>query len=227
MGSVETLRSNVNKDVQNRTKFIGWPKSIDIKGTWYSPDGFQINAKPKEQSTTRRKVGGRTARHEAKHALPNPDNVKSVTIIPGPGYRGLTELYIPDPVAALAPHATGEDGTGQDVMVASFITNNVSAAENAARGIVNNNTEEIEEIASVLEEKKTITGNEVKKAIHNVRNRKEEVQLATVFIKSPDGSETIHNLDVRNGIVTLPPRERVVPSKYYELPKEGIIFSNN
>ena len=108
------------------------------------------------------------------------------------------------------------------------MTNNVSSAENVARRLTNENPEEIEEVASVLEEKKTITGYEVKQAISSVRNRREEREKATVFIKSPEGLEQqIPDVDVKSGIVILPPRERVLPSEYYELPKEGIIFSNN
>ena len=147
MRSPEALQAYSNKEMLSRTRIIGWPRSIGIKDKWYSNNGFQISAKSKEQGQNRSKiVAGRIARHEAKHAFPNPDNVKTVTIIPGPGYFGLTELHIPDPVAALAPHATGEDGTGHDVVVASFMTNDVSSAENVARRLTNENPEEIEEV---------------------------------------------------------------------------------
>lgn len=229
MRSKEALHPYSNKEILNRTKFIGWPSSIGIKNTWYSSNGFRLSSKPTEQNVRSRRVAGRTARHEAKHAFPNPDNVKTVTIIPGPGYFGLTELHIPDPVAALAPDATGEDGTGWDVRAAISITGgNIGPASNVAKSIVNENAEEVEEVASVLEEKKTISGYEVKQAIDNVRNKRKVGEKATLFIKSPEGFEQrIPDVDVRNGIVILPPKEQVIPDKLYELPKEGIIFSRN
>lgn len=223
----EVARKHNRKEVLDKTQFVGWPSSIGIKDTWYGTGGFRINAKLENSHKVRRKVAGRIARHEIKHAIVDPENVESITIIPGPGYLGLTQLRSPDPVAALAPHATGEGGTGHDVMVASFMTDNVSSAENVAKGIVQNNTEEIEQAASLLEEKKTMTGNELKQAINSVRN-KEEVQKVTIFVKSPDGSErSVPNLDVKNDVVILPPKEQIIPSPHYELPKEGIIFSRN
>src|SRR5690349_20517754 len=67
-----------------------------------------------EQKPQRKPTNG-TARHEAKHvvaAMETGTSVSKVTIIPGEGYLGLTVLSSPNAIAALAPHSTGESGTG-------------------------------------------------------------------------------------------------------------------
>lgn len=226
MGSPETLSTYRNKEILKRTRFIGWPRYVDIKKGWYGNNGFQIGAKPETPDADKRRVvPSDTALHEATHTVPalvNGTPVEEVSIVPGPGYLGITKLGRPDPIAALAPHSTGHNGTGHDVFIASLMVNDIGPASNVAKSIAQSRQKEIAAVASLLEEKGTITGYEAKEAMDSVDRKKEE-NKATVFIKSPDGSEKrIPDVNVDNGVV-------IVPQEWvkYKLPKEDTIFSRN
>jgi len=70
--------------------------AVSINQTKYY-DRFRVTV---ESLPAKRKTGGSTAIHEARHAvaaIANGTAVKSATIVPGPGYLGLTELSRPDP----------------------------------------------------------------------------------------------------------------------------------
>lgn len=231
MASPEALRTHNYEKTLDKVQFIGWPRTMRINETRYTNIGYEITAKREEPITHKRRVvPGDTAIHEATHAVPaaiNGTPIEQVSIIPGPGYLGITKLGRPDAISALAPHATGASGTGHDVFIASLMVPNISSAENVARSIVYNNKEKINEVATDLEENKTMSGSQVKAAMDRVDKKKVEGDKATVFIKNPDGFEQrIPDLDIRDGIVILP-TDNMIPSKHYELPKEGIIFSNN
>lgn len=141
--------------------------------------------------------------HEAKHVVAaelNGTAVQSATIIAGVGYEGLTILSKPDAVAALAPHATGESGTGHDVMIAELIGS--AGAESAARGIINSNMDKVMAVAEVLEEKRTIGSTDIKKAIKEVDSP--PPIFATVFVETPDGhSKKLSGLEVKDGAINL------------------------
>jgi hypothetical protein len=220
MTSIETAPTYGNQEVFN------WP-AFRINETRYINNGYRISAEP--QSTNVRKVvPSDTAHHEATHIVAAEKNGTSVvraTIIPGPGYLGLTELSRPDATAALAPDATGHKGTGYDVRVAEVITNgNIGPASNAARGIIYSNMEKVEAVASILEEKKIMGNYEIREAMDSVdKNRKEE-NKATVVVKNPEGREQrFTDVNVKNGVVMVP-GEWI---NYRKLPKESIIFSRD
>lgn len=165
-------------------------------------EGFKITAilpdiKPKT-------APGGTSIHEAKHVVAAKENgteVQSATIIAGDGYLGLTVLSRPDAVAAMAPHATGEGGTGHDVYVAGLI-GNAGAAESAARGIINSNMDKVMAVASVLEEKGTIGSSDIDKAIREVENP--TPLFATVFIENPNGdSKKLSGLEIKDGAINI------------------------
>jgi len=112
--------------------------------------------------------------------------VRKATRIPGPGYLGLTELSRPDPIAAAGPHATGSHGTAHDVFIIGFMGHDVHSASSIARNIIENNIEKIEAVGSLIEEKQTVTGNEIQEAMNSVDRKEEKVK---VIIKSQDGGE--------------------------------------
>ena len=85
---------------------------------------------------TLKRGGGGTARHEARHAVAaeaNGTRVVFASIIPGPGYLGITQLSAFDAIAAAAPHAHGDSGTGHDVSIIEHAGESVGAAGAAAK----------------------------------------------------------------------------------------------
>lgn len=80
----------------------------------------RVSVVPKHEQKRGPRPASSVATHETEHAVTaivNGTPVESVTIIPGPGYNGLTKLARPDPIAAVAPHANGRDGTSHDVLL--------------------------------------------------------------------------------------------------------------
>lgn len=137
----------------------------------------------------KRKKPGNTAIHEAKHAgvaeKKKTGAVKRVSITPGPGYLGITEMNVMIAAAAAAPDADHMSGTGHDVRVIEMMGVSLSTARSEAKNIMAQSEDEIEEIAYQLEEKKDMSGGEVRQAMLDAKNRYEEV----IFFRSPDGVE--------------------------------------
>ncbi len=163
--------------------------SISVGQKVHLDNGVQVEAwflRP------RRLTPGDTAEHEAKHAVvaeKNGTSVETVTIIPGPGYYGLTRLARPDPVAAAAAHADGHSGTSHDVFIIGLMGAGVGSAMGAAAGILGTSREEVEEVAARLEDKKSMGGHEVREAMADAKKGKEVV----VFMRSPDGKRKTIN----------------------------------
>ncbi|HYM65506.1 MAG TPA: hypothetical protein VES68_03425 [Candidatus Sulfotelmatobacter sp.] len=165
-------------------------------------EGFKINVeivKPKNKT-----IPGGTAIHEAMHvvgAIENGTGVKSATIIPGDGYLGLTELSRPDAVAAMAPHSMGASGTGYDVYVAGLM-GNAGSSESAARGIISANMDKVEAVATVLEEKGTITTGDINEAVDELKSPKPKI--GTLSIQSKNGEQRKERVEIRDNIVIVP-----------------------
>lgn len=178
-------------------------ETLSVTGDTYI-DGFQIRVQKDNKPHI---TPGSTAVHEATHAvaaIANGTSVKKATIEPGPGYLGLTELSRFDPIAAAAPHADGCSGTGHDVHIVAMMGIDVRAASSAALGVVGQNRQEIGAVASLLEEKKTITGSDIEASIREVGEKKKGHEKAIVFIKAADGSERSLKTDMHGGIVMIP-----------------------
>ncbi len=174
---------------------------VSINKTKYLEDGTKVTTvvQPPEKQ---RKKAGITAKHEATHAVTaaiNGRTVKKVTIIPGEGYLGLTELDKADPIAAAAPHANGFDGTGYDLFTIRASGHDVESVSSAARSITVNNSEEIHAVAVALEEKKTLDHHEVTKEISQAR-KKQDVTKVDIFIRNSEGEiRIIKNAKGENG----------------------------
>ena len=121
--------------------------------------------------------------HEAEHVVPNPDNVEEATIVEGPRYRGRTKLRRFDPIAAAGPHANGRRGTGHDLMLIKLHGHNVEGAVGGAQIHLAGKGDHVRAVASLLEEKRTISGGEAKAVMEEVDLGK-KVQ---VEISDPDG----------------------------------------
>lgn len=158
-----------------------------------------------------RKKPSNTAVHEAKHAgvaeKRKPGSVKMASIVPGPGYLGITEMHSMDAVAAAAPHAHGMSGTGFDVHIIGQMGADVHAAGAAARVIMSANEDETDEIAYALEEKKTMSGSEIRWAMQNIDLRNEVV----VFIFSPEGK--------KEELIMAPREPIIIPTNIVSFPK--------
>lgn len=156
-------------------------------------------------------VSGRTAIHEARHIVIDPDNVKRGTIYSGPGYLGLTELYVFDPYAAAAPHGAGDNGTGHDMRLVAMHGHDVGAVTSAAGSMVNSLEKEVEDVAILLQAKGEITGHEAKQAMQEGRNPE-----AKVVITNPLGEtrDFVAKVRVTDGFV--------IPVDLTELPEDRI-----
>jgi hypothetical protein len=174
-----------------------------------SPEAFGVNKieyRGNVRVTTtaiqeQRVRAGSTAKHEARHAVAaviNGTRVRSVTIRPGPGYLGRTELANADPVAAAASYATGRDGgEGGDEMIVFLIGNKSSEA--TARGIILRNQEKVEAVASKIEEKETLSGGEVEAVMQQVD---EQVENVIVTVENLDrGTRITEKTKAKKGIV--------------------------
>lgn len=148
------------------------------------------------------KEPGTTAHHEAVHgvvAKKTGANVVGMTIIPGPGYNGLTTLDRPNAIAAAAPHGIGHGGTGHDMRVAGILSDNPDRMAKLGAKIAQQSHEEIIAVASELEDKKTLTDEDVESAMDRAQRQEKEV---TITIKKPDGTtETIDKKKSEKGIV--------------------------
>lgn len=170
---------------------------ISIKETNYV-NGAKVTVAPVESSVK----PGRTAHHEATHgvvARKTGSEVVGMTIVPGPGYNGLTTLDRPNAIAAAAPHGIGHGGTGHDMRVAGILTRNPDRAAKLGAKIAKESTEEIHAVASALEEKKTLTTKDVAAAMDKAQRQEKEV---TITIEKPDGTtETVEKQKSEKGIV--------------------------
>jgi ATP-dependent Zn protease len=158
--------------------------NIAIGRTTFLENGFRVIAQEQHPRRNKKKPG-ETAYHEAEHAVIEPHHVKNVSIVPGTGYNGITEMTKMSATVALGPHSRGRKGTGWDRFIASQMGVNISAAESAARAILASKEHEVEEVAYALEERKTLSGTELMAVIRSV----DEGRDITVFIKAPDGAE--------------------------------------
>jgi hypothetical protein len=160
--------------------------SIGINETQYLANGVRVSSAGKFEERER---PGETALHEAEHAVVAEENgtaVVSATIVPGEGYSGLTMLSKTDAVAAAAPHSNGRRGTSWDMQIVRRMGSE-SAAIHAAQHILAGNKEKVDEVASILEKKKTIGRTEVRDAMDGVY--KKEREAVTVWLRDPAGRE--------------------------------------
>lgn len=178
---------------------------IAVNKSIYLENGCKVEAvavkKPKKII-----IPSQTALHETEHAYVAEKlgtGVRLVTIVPGPGYLGLTVLEEFNEVAAVAPHVNGRGGTGQDMLNARLSGTDENVAMSVARSITDPNREEINDLAGELQEKNTMTGAELRSSINS--NSKKKNLEATVFIKLPSGEERKYEgFDVEKETVLVP-----------------------
>lgn len=126
-------------------------------------------------------IAGRTARHEARHVVPNPRNTRLATNRPGPGSLGHTELYVFDSIQAAAPHALHDSGTSHDVRLIGYHGHDIGSAASAARSILAYLDEEVEAVARTIEANGEISGFEAEEIMKQVANPEAEVRVRNLL----------------------------------------------
>lgn len=145
-------------------------------------DGTTITARKIE--TQRPKPQG-TASHEAAHAVAAGEIVYA-TIIPSGDALGTTQPVKMTAAAAAAPDALGHSGTGWDMFLTEHMLGvDPGTARSAARSALSGRYEEIEEVATLLQERKTIGQRDMKEARQNIKDRTNGIFEAEVEILKP------------------------------------------
>lgn len=196
--------------------------SIGINTTSYV-EGHKVTVVSKVSGQPRGFSSKTTAGHEALHvaaAVKNGTSVESASIIPGPGYRGITKLSRPDAYAAAASFAFGTNGVGEvgyggDKHAVWSMGHNLDSAASGARSLLAGEDDLIGEIAGMLEERKTIGGKDIQEAQDNVESRRKGEII--VSITNPDGETKTETKAIgRARVVFLssehirPPEEKVI-----------------
>lgn len=130
---------------------------------------------------------GRTAEHEAVHVVAARDIV-SADNIPRGSALGTTRPVKLTAVAAAAPAALGHGGTGWDQFITEkYLGVNFETAKRAARSALSGKEEEIEEVATLIEERRVITQTDVNEARRNVRERRQGIFPVELKVVRPCG----------------------------------------
>lgn len=162
---------------------------VPFNRTTYLEDGSKVVAY-RQKKQERRRTPGTTARHEIRHAFVaekrNPGSLRRASIVPGPGYLGITEISKMDPAAAAAAHAEGMSGTSWDMHIVRSMGETPQSACATARAVMSGYEEEMDDLAAILEERKTMTGSEIRHEMGAFKHTNEVV----LYILSPRGEET-------------------------------------
>lgn len=131
-------------------------------------DGTTINA---YKVGIKRPTPSPVAMHEAAHIVAAGEIV-SATIIPSGSTRGKTHPVKMTAAAAAAAEALGHSGTSWDMYLTEYILGvDPGVAKSAARSALSGRSEEMLEVATLLEERRTIGQADVKEARENVKDK--------------------------------------------------------
>jgi hypothetical protein len=162
---------------------------VPVGETTVLGNGTRVEVVKRKKPKKRRSFGA-TAIHEARHAVTAEANGTSVvyaTIIPGPGYLGLTQLSSYDAAAVAAPHAHGDDGTSGDEAILAQEGHSVEGAGAKARAILADKSEQVEAVAEALQQKGSISGGTIRAIMGAINDDRFEVVMR---IYPPDGKTT-------------------------------------
>lgn len=173
------------------------------------PNGVRVNVVETKFQEIKKRIPGSTAIHEAKHIVAASVPVIMATIIPSrrEGYNGLTQLAAFDPVAAVAPYATGSSGTGHDTFIVERMGYSVSSLAGTARRRINKNWDKVIAIADALEEKGTIGTQEIRRAMQEGSKKENTTEKSEVLfsITNRKGKEKLlKRVAIENGNVLIP-----------------------
>ena len=161
-------------------------------------DGTTVSARKVE---AKRPTPGPVAQHEATHVIA-AGKIVSATIIPSGDALGTTQPVKMTAAAAAAAEASGHDGTGWDMYLTEHILGvDPGVAKSAARIALSGKEEELQEVATMLQERGTIGQTDVKQARQNVSDRNQGIFPIEVEIITPDGQRrSITTKSFRNEI---------------------------
>src|SRR3990170_4629605 len=90
--------------------------------------------------------------------------------------------------AAAAAEALGCSGTGHDMFITEHVLGvDPSVAKSAARSVLSGKSEEIYEVATLLQERSTIGQTDVEEARENVKKRNQGIYPIKMEVMTPDG----------------------------------------
>lgn len=149
-------------------------------------DGTIFSAQKVE---TKRPIPLRTAKHEAAHVVASGEIIEA-TIIPSGDALGTTQPKKMTAAAAAAAEAMGHSGTGHDMMlVKHYLGVSPEVAISAAKSALQGKEEEMKEVATLLEERRTIGQRDVEEARENVKNRAQGIFPIQIEIITADGNK--------------------------------------
>ncbi len=193
------------------------PISLQIGRTISLENGTRItvNSPKREFKPLSIANPGSVAKHETAHIIPTiveGYGIIRATIIPNSteGYEGATWPVKLTGASVLGPKGMGHTGTSHDERVAMYMHIDFSAAE-TGRKMNEDHPEEFNAVASVLQDRQSITGYEAKEAFDSVKRMKDEEKelqnKVDVTITTKDGEEVKHKrVGISNGYVII--RER-------------------
>jgi hypothetical protein len=173
---------------------------LGIGSTRKFENGFSVSVRKIECP---RQIPGSVAKHEAAHVIASR-KIISATIIPSGNALGTTVPEKMTPAAAAAADALGYDGTGWDMHLCEhYLRVSPGIARAAAKKELSGQEEEMFEVASILEERKTIGQKEVEEARENVRRKRRGIHVVEVQIFSPQGNVRSFNAESFKGEVSI------------------------
>lgn len=135
----------------------------------------------------KRPIPGDKALHEAKHIIPNP-RIIYASIVPTAEADAITVPEKITAAAAAGPASDGHVGVGHDLNVLTLrLGVDIKKGLALARAALKGKSEEVLEIATILEERKTIGQRDVDEGLDNVRKRREGIFTVEVSVTRPEG----------------------------------------
>lgn len=132
-----------------------------------------------------RVIPGSVAEHEAAHVVAAGEIV-SATIIPKGDALGTTQPVKMTAATAAAAEALGHTGTGWDMFLTEHVLGvDPGTAKAAARSALSGKDEELLEVATLLEERKTISQRDVEEARKNIIKRRQGIFEVEIEIRMP------------------------------------------
>src|SRR3989344_3284954 len=151
----------------------------------------------------KRPIPGSVAKHESAHVVA-AGKIVSATIIPSGDALGTTQPVKMTAQAAAAAEALGCSGTGHDMFITEYVLGvDPGVAKSAARSALSGKSEEMYEVATLLQERSTIGQSDVEEARQNVKNRNKGIFPIEVEIITPDGQTRTYTTESFKGEIKI------------------------
>lgn len=154
-------------------------------------NGIKIEAYKIEDSS---KGASDTALHEAKHVVAGIDdgaNIEVVSVVPGPGYLGITRFNRFTDAGAAAPDADGHNGTGWDTHLIEKHGGNLMSARVRGKSSILRRPKHVLKVARELDRRGTLNGSEVMQ-IYRELEEGEEIRIDITDIDGNKKTFTTH-----------------------------------